>query len=647
MKIRVFLSGLILAVVSLCVMAAAATAATTYTVTTTADTDSTGTGACATGGACTLREALNAVNAGAGGDTVIVPAGVYTLNPNSGFGVLLVNKSVTITGAGAASTILDGNHATEIMSVAANPVSISGVTMRNGVAPGNVRGGAMIITSAAHVTLNSDVLTGNSAGTPGSGAGGAIENEGTLAITNSTLSNNTAGSYGGAINNEESQGAKSLTITQSTFSGNQAENPGGGAISIDASSALPALTVTQSVFTSNATTSGGNGGAIRVSTFGGSPPPVQIKDSTFTGNHAGQNGGALSDGQTGSVLTNDTLDGNSASGSGGNINDIIGTPTLRNTIVAAGSASSSTSANCDGHVISKGHNLENANTCGFTGTGDKVNTNPKLGSLAGNGGPTRTMALNAGSPAINAGTNTGCPSTDQRGVARPQGTRCDIGAYEAAPPSASTGAATGIGTTSATLNGTVANPDAVAATVTFKYGTTTSYGSTVTESAAAFSGQTASTAALSSLAPNTTYHYQVVVTNPDGTATGQDQTFTTANTPPGPNPPSNNFSVGKRHVFKTGKITIKLTAPDAGSFKGKATFKAHHRKFVYGKGSTSVSGAGTVTLTIKLGRHARKELLKVGHARVSIVITFSPTGGTSATKTITLKVKVRHGHFRL
>jgi hypothetical protein len=406
------------------------------------------------------------------------------------------------------------------------------------------------------------------------------------------------------------------------------------------------VTVTQSLFTSNSVTSGGNGGAIRVSAFGGSPPPVQIKDSTFTANHADHNGGGLSDGQTGIVLTNDTLNANSATGAGGNINDLSGTPTLRNTIVAGGSASSSTSGNCDAHVTSSGHNIESANTCGFSATGDKVNTNPKLGSLADNGGPTKTMALNAGSPAINAGTNTGCPSTDQRGVARPQGAHCDIGAYELAPPSASTGTATGIGTTSATLNGTATNPDAVAATVTFKYGTTTSYGSTVTESAPALSGQTAYSAVLSSLSPNTTYHYQVVVTNPDGTATGQDQTFTTANTPPGPNPPSNNFSIGKRHVSKTGKITIKLTAPDAGNFSGKATFRAHHKKFVYGTGSKSIGGAGTVTLTIKLSHHARRELLKLGHATVSVTITFTPTGGTSAHKSIKLKVRVnRSGRF--
>jgi hypothetical protein len=286
-------------------------------------------------------------------------------------------------------------------------------------------------------------------------------------------------------------------------------------------------------------------------------------------------------------------------------------------------------------VTSGGHNIDDLNGCGFSAAGDRVNTNPHVGGLADNGGPTQTMALQTGSPAIDAGTNTGCPGTDQRGVARPQGSACDIGAYEVAPPSGSTEAATGVGTTTATLNGTASNPDAVAATVTFQYGTSTSYGASVTKSAAAFSGQTGYSAALTSLSPNTTYHYRLVVTNPDGTSTGQDRTFTTAKASP-----SNKFSIGKRRVTKKGTITVKLTAPGAGTFKGKATFKAHHKKFTYGGGKRSVSGAGTVTLTIKLTKHARKELLKLGHATVSVTITFTPTGGTSHSKTIKLKINV-------
>ncbi len=99
--------------------------------------------------------------------------------------------------------------------------------------------------------------------------------------------------------------------------------------------------------------------------------------------------------------------------------------TVKNTLVA-----NSGSANCTGTITSLGHNLDSANTCAFAAAGDLPNTDPLVGPLANNGGPTLTHALLRGSPAINAGANDGCPTTDQRGVRRPQRGVCDIGAYE-------------------------------------------------------------------------------------------------------------------------------------------------------------------------------------------------------------------------
>jgi uncharacterized repeat protein (TIGR01451 family) len=86
-------------------------------------------------------------------------------------------------------------------------------------------------------------------------------------------------------------------------------------------------------------------------------------------------------------------------------------------------------------VVSHGDSISSDNTCNFTGAGDRNNTNPLLGPLANNGGSTFTHALLPGSPAIDAVTHSACPppSTDQRGITRPQGTACDIGAYEAPP----------------------------------------------------------------------------------------------------------------------------------------------------------------------------------------------------------------------
>jgi hypothetical protein len=100
------------------------------------------------------------------------------------------------------------------------------------------------------------------------------------------------------------------------------------------------------------------------------------------------------------------------------------TITVRNTIVASGGL------NCFGAITSAGHNLDSGNTCGFGAAGDLKNTSPLLGPLANNGGPTLTHAELNGSPTIDRGDPATCPNVDQRGVARPFGPACDIGAFE-------------------------------------------------------------------------------------------------------------------------------------------------------------------------------------------------------------------------
>jgi hypothetical protein len=87
-------------------------------------------------------------------------------------------------------------------------------------------------------------------------------------------------------------------------------------------------------------------------------------------------------------------------------------------------------------TVTSDHNLSGDASCMFGDVGSKQNAAPMLGALANNGGETDTLALQPGSPAIDAGTNVGCPATDQRGVSRPQGSACDIGAFElvSAPP---------------------------------------------------------------------------------------------------------------------------------------------------------------------------------------------------------------------
>jgi hypothetical protein len=89
--------------------------------------------------------------------------------------------------------------------------------------------------------------------------------------------------------------------------------------------------------------------------------------------------------------------------------------------------------NCSGSVDSLGYNLTDDTSCGFTATGDLVVADAMLGPLQDNGGPTETHDLLPGSLAIDAGGSCPPPTTDQRGVVRPQGVACDIGAVEFVP----------------------------------------------------------------------------------------------------------------------------------------------------------------------------------------------------------------------
>jgi hypothetical protein len=138
------------------------------------------------------------------------------------------------------------------------------------------------------------------------------------------------------------------------------------------------------------------------------------------------------------TINNGTVSGNFAEncygdGDGGGI---YGNVTLQNTIVA----NSPYGGDCDGTMTSNGYNLSSDNTCNFHQTGDLNNTNPLLGPLQNNGGPTLTEALLDGSPAIDNGNPSGCTdgqghllNTDQRGMPRPDredSGGCDRGAYE-------------------------------------------------------------------------------------------------------------------------------------------------------------------------------------------------------------------------
>jgi hypothetical protein len=164
-----------------------------------------------------------------------------------------------------------------------------------------------------------------------------------------------------------------------------------------------------------------------------------INNSTISGNiayaHFNYSKGGGIDNYGVAAISNSTLSGNSA-GSGGGIYNDNGTATLQNSIVANNSR-----GDCGGSTVtSDGYDLSSDNTCNFNNTGDLNNTDPQLGPLQYNGGPTQTMALPSGSPAVDAGNPNGCTdgeghllTTDQRDIPRPDNEDtggCDMGAYE-------------------------------------------------------------------------------------------------------------------------------------------------------------------------------------------------------------------------
>ena len=292
-------------------------------------------------------------------------------------------------------------------------------------------GGSLQI-SATKFTNNKSTassLTGSA------GEGGAIDSSGTtITVSSSSFTGNAvpaegpapgSGGEGGAVYAQD----PAPTFTNDLFKGNSAPGPGGRGGALELNSA----TIVASTITGN---SSEEGGAIQA---GGS---LAVVNSTIAGNTATDSGGGI---QANSVsLENVTLARNRGGPSGGGNLYLQGAESLHDTLIVGGTLTGATGTeNCfiQGQVV-ESHNLEDRNQCGFHGTGDQVNVAaPHVGTLKDNGGPLPTMALLPGSAAINGGDPGGCTdadanplTTDERGVPRPQGPRCDIGAFEFARP---------------------------------------------------------------------------------------------------------------------------------------------------------------------------------------------------------------------
>jgi hypothetical protein len=335
-----------------------------------------------------------------------------------------LTHSISIEGPGATQLTVrrDTGGSYGIFAVGSGAtVSISGLSITNGLTAYGVDGGG--ISNGGTLTVSDSIISGNTAG----GSGGGIANGGTLTLSNSTVVGNDAqvqigSTIGGGILN-----IGTLILSNSTVSGNHVVGYGGGIYNLYGD-----MTVSYSTISGNTASpafeGGGSGGGIYNYQFG----LLTLSNSTVSGNHAqaGEGGGLLNDSGASMEITNSTISNNTAGLGGGISNSVEATVlNMRNTILARNSGFSGPS-DLYGSLSSSGHNLigNTQGSSGFDPT-DLLNVNPLLGPLQDNGGPTQTMALLAGSPALNAGDTAQLGVADQRGVVRSGGV--NIGAYQA------------------------------------------------------------------------------------------------------------------------------------------------------------------------------------------------------------------------
>jgi hypothetical protein len=343
----------------------------------------------------------HAISLASSRDSIKVAAATYKEN-------LTIGLTLKVIGSGAKTTIVDGSARGTVVTIpsATSKVTLSNLTIQDGSA-NNGAG----VNNAGTLTIFNSTIFANAASN-----GGGIYNAGTLTIRNSNINSNSA-SDGGGISGP----GTAVTIFNSTIYGNSASNGGGV-------NSGGTLTISNSVIGGN---SGSNGGGIGDPGSGGT---ATISNSTIYGNSASNGGGIYNTSRT-LTISNSTF-GYSSAFSGDGIYNAGPTATFQNSIVAYPNGG----PNCFGPVTSNGYNLSSDDTCNFHSTGDLINTDPKLGFLHDNGGPTQTMAEKRGSPAIDAGNPSGCTDgqghllkTDQRG--RPRHDKedtggCDMGAYE-------------------------------------------------------------------------------------------------------------------------------------------------------------------------------------------------------------------------
>ncbi|HNT77947.1 MAG TPA: right-handed parallel beta-helix repeat-containing protein [Anaerolineae bacterium] len=384
------------------------------------------------GSAGSLRAVIAAANPGA---TIIFDDSLsgLTITLSS---QLAIAKNLTIDGSALPVTLtLSGNHAVRILFISNNTrVTLNRLRFVAGAVSIYYDGGGLYMESGAVVTLTHSAVLSCTAG-----IGGGIYNEnGALTVQDSTVAGNSANDRGGGIGNLG--WAATLTVQDSTVAGNSASYDGGGIYN-----AMGALTVQDSTFHGNSAGSRGGGlyseeGALTVqdSTFYGNSAwdggglysyndnTRTVQNSTFTANRASLRGGGLYAFRS-LTLQNCTVAGNAAGNYGGGL---YGDFTLHNTILWGNTAPN------DAQMCTSGATIYSSVVQGgcpaSAACTNLITADPRLGALGDYGGSTLTEPLLPGSSALDAGNDAACLLTDQRGVTRPRGAHCDIGAFEVA-----------------------------------------------------------------------------------------------------------------------------------------------------------------------------------------------------------------------
>jgi hypothetical protein len=327
-----------------------------------------------------------------------------------GGGILVTSGNLTINSGQIIDNEADYGGGVYVRNLEGTATINGGqITLNRAIDPFEFGGGGLYIFQGL-VTQNGGEISFNTALNDGGGMeigdpGGRFVQMG------GEIHNNSAGNMGGGIYNAEG----TLAISGGTIHTNLATQGGGGIFTgINSSN-----TIAHSAILTNTAVTASSGGGLQNS------GTLTLTNATLSGNSAANGAGIFNTGTA--VLTNVTLSGNSAAGSGGGVRNNSGTLSIGNSIIFGNSAPAG--PDCSGTISSAGNNIS---SCG----GGDINSDPLLAPLALNGGSTLNYALSTGSPALDAGSNTLCPSSDQRGNLRPIDgngdtiATCDVGAYE-------------------------------------------------------------------------------------------------------------------------------------------------------------------------------------------------------------------------